>query len=171
MTSPLTHEVRIYNMLKERLKAEFELEDGEQVLTDTLDGLSDLKERLIWLARRVREDDANIAALKIMIGEMKERLDRIEMRREKMRGIIGWAMQEAGIKSIPAPDLTLSSRQGQPPLLIDPIDPEEGERRFVRVVTTFSWDKAAIRNAIEAGEHLSFARLANPGNVLTIRTK
>jgi hypothetical protein len=171
MSGPLTHELRLYNHLKERLKLEFDLEEGDEALVDTLDGMTDLKERLVYLARCVRDTDADIAALKGIISEMKARQERFEVRREKLRGVISWCMSEAGIKSIPAPDLTLSTRQGQPPTIIDPIDPETGPARFVRVVTTFSWDKVAIRSALEAGESLDFARLGNASTVLTLRTK
>jgi len=166
MTNPLANSVRIAAELRNQLKAEFSLEDGDEALETTIEGEGDLTERLIGIARAAVRAEAMAEAMKVIIKDNQDRKVRFEAKAEKLRGVIAWAMSEAGLKKIPAPDLTLSLGAGKPPLILDDVTTLLPE--FARVKT--EPDRVAIRAALEAGQKLSFARLGNARPYLTIRT-
>lgn len=169
--APLSHDVKVYQTLKERLVRDFELSEHDQALIDSLDGLSDLKERIIALARKANERKYLAAGLKALIDDQKARLQRLEDGEEKLRELIAWAMSEAAIDKITAPDLTLSCRMGVPPLVIG-IQPEEvPQSDYVKAKTTYAFDKDAIKRALNEGEDINWACWGNPKPVLSIRNK
>lgn len=172
MNAPLSTDVKVYQQIKERLMRDFCLGEDDQALIDTLDGLSDLKERISILARRANERKYLAAGLKALIEDQKLRMKRLEDGEEKLRELVAWAMQEAGIDKITAPDMTISQRMGVPPLIVEPIDPEPfAKSDFVRTKTIYSWDKDAIGRALNEGRLVPFAHFGNPRPQLTIRTK
>ncbi len=172
MTSPLTRDARIHAELRERLKAEYGLEDGEAALEDTLQGATNLVESLARLAREVKHSEAQSKAVKDVMRDNGERAARLDRKAETLRAQIAWAMSEAGMKRIPdgvLPDLTVTMREGKPPLVIpsEELVPDEWCQRK----TVSTPDKQAIRDALEQGERLAFAHLGNSMPTLTIRTK
>ena len=171
MNAPLSHDVKVYQMMKERLMRDFMLAEDDQALIDTLDGLSDLKERITALARKATERKYMAAGLKELIDDQKARLARLEEGEEKLRELIAWAMNEAGIERITAPDLTISQRMGVPPLVFG-IEPQDCVLSdYVQAKTTYSFDKNAIRRALNEGEDIQWACFGNPRPQLTIRNK
>jgi len=170
MTSPLSIQARIVAELRERLKAEHGLEDGDEALEDTLEGASDLPEMLARMARSAVWNEHRAAAMGGIIKNNQDRKAMFEQRSENTRSAMSWAMQESGMKKIPAdvlPDLSVSMRDGKAPLS-DPdmtLLPDEF-CRFKREP-----DKAKIREALEAGADVPGAYLGNSKPVLTIRSK
>ena len=81
---PLGFEVAKYQLLKERLIAEFPTSDAE-TLTDTLEGITDLKEMLAAVIRSSLFDHALAKGLKDRIETMRERLEGLAFRAEKKR--------------------------------------------------------------------------------------
>src|SRR6202049_563081 len=79
MRPDLRHNLAEYQYLRERLKADFPDAD-EPTLGDTLEGLSTLPEALAAVVRSYLDDLALAAALGLRIGDMQERLGRIEQR-------------------------------------------------------------------------------------------
>jgi hypothetical protein len=151
---------------------DFMLSEDDQALIDSLDGLSDLKERIIALARQATERKYLAAGLKALIEDQKARLRRLEEGEEKLRDMIAWAMSEAGIDSIKSPDMTISNRIGVPPLVLDEYDPEKfAGTDYVRSKTTYAFDKDAIKRALNEGEEIAWARFGNARPTLTIRNK
>jgi hypothetical protein len=172
MHAPLSTDVKVYQQIKERLIRDYALGEDDQALIDTLDGCSDLKERITALARKANERKYLAAGLKALIDDQKARLKRLEEGEEKLRDLVAWAMSEAGIDKITAPDMTISQRMGAKPLLIDPIDPEKyAGSDYVREKVTYSFDRDAIKRAMNEGAVIPWARFGNPAPVLTIRTK
>ncbi len=167
MNSPLSNAVRIVAELRERLKAEFGLDDDDQTLADTIEGETDLPEQIARLARYALRCEAYAEGMKSLIRENTERKARLETRAAKLRGVIAWAMSDSGMTKLPLPDMSLSLSVGKPPLIVDEgaVIPDE----LCRIKR--EPDKTAIRGAIERGEELMFARLGNPSSVLTIRNK
>jgi hypothetical protein len=173
MTSPLTRDARIHAELRERLKAEYGLEDGEETLEDTLQGATYLIETLAKLAREVRENEALSEAIGKMQKEMAARAARLESRAQNLRVQIAWAMQEAGLKRIPAdvlPEMTVTMSGGRAPLIIP--DDDAVPELFCRIKK--EPDRTMIRRVLQdAGTNAEcdWAFLGNPQPALRISTK
>jgi len=170
MTSPLSIQALLVAGLRERLKAEHGLEDGDDALEDTLEGASDLPEMLARLARSAVWNERQAEAMAGIIKENRDRKAALEQRAERTRSAMSWAMQEAGMKKIPAgvlPDLTVSMRDGEAPLVIpaDELVPHD----WCRV--KYTPDKPRLREELERGETFDFAHLGNAKPILTIRSK
>jgi len=173
MNAPLSTAVATHVALREKLKAEFGLEDGEEALVDTLDGLSDLKELITLAARQARYEEAQADACKALIKDMQDRKARREAKAEKLRNAILWAMEDAGEPRIDAPDLTISLRKLTPSLIVVGEPSATSPAPYTKATTTFSWDKSALKQGVEIGDPaaLEIAHFANQRPSLTIRTK
>ena len=113
MSSPelLRTEVSNYLILVEQLKALF-AELDEETLADTLEGISQLPDLITKIMRSGLEDEVLANALKQRMEEMHARLTRLKERHNKKRAMAAWAMSQAEIPRIQAPDFSLSLRPG-----------------------------------------------------------
>jgi hypothetical protein len=113
MNSPqlLRTEVSTYLILAKQLKARF-VELDEDTLADTLEGISQLPDLVTEIVRSGLEDEVLINALKQRMDEMQARLTRLKERHDKKRAMAAWAMSQAQIRRIQAPDFSLSLRPG-----------------------------------------------------------
>ncbi len=155
--------------LREKLKAEYGLADDDQALIDTLDGMSDLKDMLVWAARRAKELEAQSGGLKDYIGQLRERQERIDGAAARLRERIAVAMLDAGETSIKDASLTLSARIG--PSKVHVTNELELPPEYMRQKVIYTPDKDAIREAIDAGEPVPGAQLTNGQPTLTVRVK
>lgn len=155
--------------LREKLKAEYGLADDDQALIDTLDGMSDLKEMLVWAARRAKELEAQSGGLKDYIGQLRERQERIDGAAARLRERIAVAMLDAGETSIKDASVSLSARIGPRKVVIS--DEAQLPAEFVRERITTSPDKDAIRTELEAGRAVAGAQLSNGQPTLTLRVR
>jgi hypothetical protein len=106
-----------YKAVRERLAAEDPTLD-EQTLADTVEGLTDLHEILMAVIRAALADEALASGLKGRIGEMEDRLGRLQDRASKRRQIAKEVMAELDLKKLQAPDFTASIRSGLPSLMV-----------------------------------------------------
>jgi len=156
-----------YKAVRERLQAEDPSLD-EQTLADTVEGLTDLHEILQAVIRAALADEALASGLKGRIGEMEDRLGRLQDRGSKRRQIAKDVMVELDLKKITAPDFTVSIRPGTPALMVineeavPPIYWEPGEPRLRRQV---------LATDLKQGEEVPGATLSNPEPVLSVRTR
>jgi transposase len=109
MPSLLTAELQHHQYLREQLQAEFPEADDE-TLRDTVEGLSRLPDMLAAILRSLLDDTAMMYALRERIGDMQERLARIESRTDRKRAIVAAVMERADIKKLTEPDFTASLR-------------------------------------------------------------
>jgi chaperonin cofactor prefoldin len=168
MTTLVSTAARVVAELRERLKAEFGLEDGEQALEDTLEGATELPEMLAALVRQAVDCEDQSEAIGTRVKTMQARAARLETKAQSLRVSIAWALQEAGMKRIPAdalPEMTVSLSAGRAPLVI----PNDGEVpvEFCRIKS--EPNKTAIREAIERSGAQSWAFFGNARPTLKVR--
>lgn len=164
---PLSNTVVIVAELRERLRAEYNLDDDDQTLADTIEGASDLNEQLAKIAREALLAESMANGIAELLKDTQTRKARLIHRAERLRSLILWALGESGTRKVAAPDLTLSLGAGRAPLIMD--DGVPVPEQYCRV--KLEPDKKCIREAIENGEEISFARLGNASPTLTIRVK
>ena len=106
-------EISTYLILADQLKARYaELDDD--TLADTLEGISQLPDLITEIVRSGLEDDVLASALKQRLDDMQARLARLKERYDKKRALAAWAMSQAEIRRVQAPDFSLSLRPGSP---------------------------------------------------------
>jgi hypothetical protein len=103
------HELSIFQQLRDRLIQDFPDAD-EDTLADTLEGITNLHERLCELVRSSLEDRCFGLALSARIKEMQARLAAFEERAEKKRNLVAGAMEQASIPRLREADFTVSLR-------------------------------------------------------------
>lgn len=159
----------VYKAMKERLMQDFGLEEGEEALLDTLEGATDLQDLIAKAAREARHEEAMAKAIADIVSEAQERKHRRLTKAERLRATISWAMQDAGLPKIDAPDMTLSQRMGQPKVVYTDEDPANWPDEMC--VTKRELNKQKIKAALMDGASLPSAHLGNAMPVLTIRAK
>ena len=161
------HQLAQHEYLREKLQIEFPEVDRED-LRDTLEGLSSLPEMLAAILRSQLDDVAFAAALKTRLSDMQERLGRIEERADKKRALVTSVMEQADIRKITEPDLTISLRPLPPPLMItdEPAIPQTYWKPQPAKL-----DRRAIAAALNAGFAVAGAALGNGGVTISVRTK
>lgn len=171
-TEELRSEATAYARLKVELIDATGLSDDDECLTDTLDGLTDLNEIIIRAAREAKDAEAMAEAMKSIIAENSERCQRFKTKAAKIRHAIAFAMQDAGLPKITAPDLTISQRAGRiAPKIID-ADALPEWAKVEKIVMTP--DRDAIKQAFEedpAGFSCPGVIIPNAEPVLTIRSR
>src|SRR6185437_3943032 len=156
-----------YRTLRDRLRAEDPNID-EQTLADTVEGLTDLHEIVAAIIRSALSDEALATGLKNRIGEMQDRLERLQDRASKRRQIAKDVMLELDLKKLAAPDFSVSIRAGLPALQI--LDEA--------AVPSIYWQPVAPRlkrqellSELKGGSDIEGVALSNPEPVLSVRTK
>ena len=167
MNPSLLHALAEYQYLRDRLQGDFP-EADEEALRDTLEGLSTLPEALAAVLRSYLDDLTVAAALGMRIGDMQERLSRIELRADKKRELVTSVMERADIKKLAEPDFTASLRPSPPAVMVT----DEGQ------IPQAYWkpqppklDRQGISAALKSGAAVPGALLSNPEMVLSVRTK
>jgi hypothetical protein len=163
----LRSEVQHYLLLREKLLASFANLD-EDTIRDTLEGISTLDELIAEIVRSALVDQALRAGLRLRLDEMKERLDRLELREERKRELALEAMTDAGLKRIEAPDFTVTARAGTPALVIT----------AEKEIPTPYWlpqppklDRQRLLVELKSGAIVGGVQLSNPKQVLSVRKR
>jgi len=167
MNPVLLRQLSEYEYLREQLEAEY-AEADEDTLRDTLEGLSSLPEALAALVRTYLDDLALAAALGSRIGDLQNRLARIEQRADKKRMTVAAVMERADIKKLSEPDFTASLRAVPPALLVS--DEHEIPEPYWKPQPP-KLDKRGLIAALTAGQAVPGAILGNGGTTLSVRTK
>jgi len=156
-----------YRFIRERIRAE-DPQIDEQTLADTVEGLTDVHEIIAAIVRTALTDEALATGLKSRVGEMEERLNRLQDRAAKRRQIATEVMVELDIKKITAPDFTVSIRPGMPALLV--LDEA--------VVPSIYWqpsaprlDRQGLLSELKGGAEIDGVAMSDPQPVLSVRTR
>jgi hypothetical protein len=167
MGVPLHAEFQNHQYLREQLRAEFP-ESDDETLRDTAEGLSRLPEVLAAILRSHLDDVAMMYALRERIGDMQERLARIESRSARKRAIVATVMERADIKKLTEPDFTASLRSTPAPLVI--IDEAKIPGEFWKPQPA-KLDRRQLAASLSAGQTVPGATLGNGGMTLALRTR
>src|SRR5512135_579701 len=163
----LTFATTTYRAIRDRIRAQ-DPQIDEQTLADTVEGLTDVHEILGAIVRAALADEALATGLKCRLGDMQDRLSRLQDRAAKRRQIAKDAMVELNLKKIAAPDFTASIRPGMPALVVLNEDAvpktywEPGEPRLRRQI---------LAHDLKSGAEVAGATLSNPEPVLSVRTR
>ena len=167
MSHPLTLELQLHEYLREKLLTEF-LEIDEETLSDTLEGLTDLHDKLAAVIRSQQEDSVLANALKIRIKEMQERHARFEDRVTKKRELVTTVMDRAGITKIAESDFTASLRQTPRPLVIS--DDREIPKTYWKPQDP-KLDRKRLMADLKSDEQIPGACLGNGGVTVSVRVQ
>lgn len=140
----------------------------EETLADTLEGLTDLHEVIAAIVRSALTYEALADGLKTHIARLQDRHQRFLRRAESCRQIARDAMLEADVKTLRAPDFTLSVRMSNPGLVLT----DE------RAVPSHYWrpqeprlDRQGLLSDLKRGLDVEGAMLSNPAPVLSVRIR
>ena len=156
-----------YLALRERLVAA-EPDLDERTLADTIEGLTDLHEIVAAIVRSAIVDEALAEGLRGRVGEMQARLERLEDRASKRRQIARDVMAETDLKSITAPDFTISLRLGVPSLVVidEALIPQD-----YWVPRDPRLDRQALNADLKREIEIPGVTLKNPEPILSVRVK
>ena len=143
-------------------------QSDEETLLDTLEGITDLYEMIAAVIRSALVDEALHAGLLFRLGDMKERLSRLELRASKKRQLALEAMTAVGLSKLEQPDFTASARAGSPALVVIA---EEGIPEAYWLPQPPKLDRQAILGELKRGFEVPGAQISNPKPVLSVRTK
>jgi hypothetical protein len=156
-----------YRAIRDRLKAE-DPQIDEQTLIDTVEGLTDVHEILAAIIRAALVDEATVLGLKCRIGDMQDRLQRLQERASKRRAIAKDVMVDLDIRKLNAPDFSASIREGMPALVVLNEDAvpsiywQPGEPKLKRQL---------LAQELKDGAEIEGVALSNPEPVMSVRTR
>lgn len=145
-----------------------DLVDDAELLEDTLEGTTTIKETLTALVHEVDENKFLVDGIDHRVGELSERKARFVRRVEMIREIILAVLQAANLKKIELAEVTLSQRASQP-ALIGEGDVDTLPDEFIRVRKELN--RTAIRDALKDGREVPGFCLSNSPPGLTVRAK
>jgi hypothetical protein len=144
------------------------LEDDEELRADMLEGSTDINAVLTRLLKAASFDRRMVIVLTGEINDATERRARLVRRHEAMRGLMLQVLQSADLKKLMLPLATLSQRRG-PPAIVGELDADRLPDRLCLISREPS--KAAIREALQAGEEVPGLSLSNAPPILHIKPK
>ena len=164
-------EVRIeankFNVLRERLRQEFP-EIDEETLSDTLEGITDIKEMLALIIRSALDDEALCIGISTRLSDLKSRHERIDRSAKFKRQLALQAMTDADIPKLAEADFTASLKQGAPSIEI--LTEEKIPAAYWKPQPS-KLDKLGILAALKTGTEIDGASLVAARMQLAVRTK
>jgi hypothetical protein len=155
----------LYQLSANYLEALDALTDPEadlpaEVVNGTLEALSgELEDKAINVAKFLRNMEATAEAIKSAEADMNKRRRILESRAKWLKDYLKGNMEHTGISTIECPYFKLSIQDN--PSAIHIVDEDAIPDQFKEPVTTWRINKAAIRDAIKAGETVPGAEMVN----------
>lgn len=142
------------------------LGDDADLIASTVEGETNLHEAIKRAVARVVEINGMMDGIASMIANLKDRGDRLEAQRDRLRSLIGVAMESGQIKRIEAGLATISLRAVPPKVEI--VNEAEIPTRFWKPQDP-KLDRKAVLDALKAKETIPGATLSNGGVTVTIK--
>lgn len=160
-----------YRRLQDMLDSAETPEEMRQTLIDTLESVSgDFEEKAENMAALIAEYKATFEGCKAEIARLTGKAARAENAIESIKRYLKAEMEFTGQRKLQAGtwQISIAKNGGKAPIVWDDdIEPEELPERFRSI--SYKIDTAAVRDALEAGEALDFARLGERGESLRIK--
>lgn len=160
-------EVALYARTRESLRYEYPALDDE-TLSDTLEGLTDLREIIAELLRSALEDEAFATAISTRIIQMKGRQARLSNRSASKRALALRAMVQADITKLQAADLSAFVRKAPPVLEI--VAEERIPSQFWKPQPP-KLDRQQLLEALKSGVEIDGAAISQSQVQLSVRTR
>ena len=145
-----------------------ELAEDDVLREDTLDGVTDFREALSGIVRRIDNAMMLKSALNVRIDELKQRRERFDLRIDRLRELTLSVLQSANLKKLELPEVTLSQRAGLPQIVGEP-DVDQLPDDLVRIRREAN--RTAIREALLAHRELPGLSLSNAPPSLVVKMK
>ena len=142
-----------------------ELEEDEILRADMIEGETQAFAFLSHIVRKIGSNKALLEGTVAYVGELQERIARLDRRDHALRSLIHKIMDAAELRKAELPEATVSIRAGTPKVVI--VNEHEIPRDFLRVKT--EPDKTRIKAALQAHENVPGAALSNAEPTLAIR--
>jgi hypothetical protein len=165
----LAYDIHVTGRFVEHLKA-MGFGDDDDLIMDTVEGESDVLDKVSRLLRWMALQEANAEALKAVEADFASRRGRYSERVQWARTALERFMTEVGMNKIERPEATLSVRDGKPSVIYSPDFSVENLPDDL-VKTKKEADKAAIKAKLDGGGEVPGATLSNGSRVLTVRVK
>lgn len=160
-----------YRRLQDMLDAAGTPDEMRQTLIDTLESLSgDFEDKVENMAALIAEYKATIEGCAAEIQRLTAKKLRAENAIDSIKKYIMAEMQFAGIQKVKAGtwQISIAKNGGKAPIVWDDdIEPEDLPEKYRSI--SYKIDTAAVRDALEAGETLDFAKLGERGESLRIK--
>lgn len=163
-----------YRRLQDMLDAADTPEEMRQTLIDTLESLNgDFEDKAEGIAALIAENNATINAIESEIDRLCAKARRLENQNDSLKRYLKMEMDITGKRKLNAGiwKITIAKNGGKAPIVwkIDPdeLDLDTLPEKYVK--RTESINTAAVRETLEAGETLDFARLGERGESLRIK--
>lgn len=140
----------------------------EETLSDTLEGLTDVREILAELIRSALDDEALVSGLSTRLSDLKSRMERLEIRAKRKRQLALRVMSDAVISKLTVADFTASLKQAPP--AVDVLAEDRIPAAYWKPQPP-KLDKQGILAALKLGTVIDGAALAAPVIQLSVRTK
>lgn len=141
-----------------------------EALADTLESLNyDIEEKADAYVAVIGELDNDVAKIDAEIKRLTARKKAVSGNANRIKQNLQDTMTAIGKKKIKTALHTISvvKNGGKPPVDVDSVDIEELPDCFVKIEKSI--DKTMIREYLESGRELAYARFGEPGYHLTIR--
>ena len=142
-----------------------DLETGEikpEIMQQLSISRNELETKAVDYGYVIKAFDDEIDIIEREIERLEERKAYVKKNKERMKTIVGSAMEEFGIDKIKSETLQLSFRKSES---VDVFDESLVDEKFKKVKTEISLDKTAIKNAIKNGEDVQGAKIVEKNNL------
>lgn len=161
----LHEEMKAAELMKEQLLAI--AGDDEQLITDMMEGETELRPLILKMAEKIGEDNAMILGIEEWAKKVLARKTRLQERVEGFRAIILSAMQMAAINKLESALGTLSLKTVPGKVIVTDeslIPAEYWEKQDPKL------SKKLVGEALKAGTKVPGAEMSNGGITLNIRS-
>lgn len=142
-----------------------DLETGEikpEIMQQLSISRNELETKAVDYGYVIKAFDDEIDIIEREIERLEERKAYVKKNKERMKTIVGSAMEEFGINKIKSETLQLSFRKSES---VEVFDESLVDDKFKKVKTEISLDKTAIKNAIKNGEDVQGAKIVEKNNL------
>lgn len=163
---------QVYKALQEQLDSVETPDEMRQVLIDTMESLGmDFEDKAENMAALIAENNAMVDACEKEISRLSDKVTRLKAQNTSIKNYLKMEMQIIGKRKVTAGiwQISIAKNGGKIPIEWNTLnlDISSLPERFIKREENLNI--VAVREALEAGEELSFAKLGERGESLRIK--